>query len=275
MAAYFRNCSYSTIYPMLLVFIVLIQCCQSFNPKLLNASMYDQSYGSGWSLAGATWYGAANGAGSDGGACGFRDTVDKYPYSSMISAGGPSIYQNGQGCGVCYEVKCTENEACSGNPVTVTITDECPGCTSESAHFDLSGTAFGAIAKSGLADQLRNAGVIKLQYRMVECNYPGVTVQVRVDQGANPYYMAVAIEYAEGTGISKVELQSQSSNGWINMYESSGVIWAVNTGVVLQPPFSIRLTEKLSGNTLILTDIIPVGWQAGQTYRSRVNFVGN
>ncbi|XP_074270473.1 expansin-B15-like [Silene latifolia] len=207
--------------------------------------MYDQSYGSGWSPAGATWYGPANGAGSDGGACGFRDTVNKYPYSSMISAGGPSIYQKGQGCGVCYEVKCTENEACSGNSVTVTITDECPGCSnsnSETAHFDLSGTAFGALAKSGLADQLRNAGVLQLQYKMVECDYPGVTVQVRVDPGSNPYYLAVAIEYAEGTGISKVELQAQSSNnGWMNMYESLGVTWAINTGVVIQPPFSIRL----------------------------------
>ncbi|KAH9618488.1 hypothetical protein KSS87_008901 [Heliosperma pusillum] len=172
-------------------------------------------------------------------------------------------------------VKCTENAACSGNPVTVTITDACPGCTSESAHFDLSGTAFGALAKTGLANQLRNAGVIKLQYRMVECDYPGVTIQVRVDQGSNPYYLAVAIVYAEGTGISKVELQAKSSNGWINMFQSSGVTWAANTVVVLQPPFSIRLTEKQSRNTLILTNIIPVGWKPGQTYRSHVNFVGN
>ncbi|XP_074270987.1 expansin-B15-like [Silene latifolia] len=175
-------------------------------------------------------------------------------------------------------VKCTENEACSGNPVTVTITDECPGCTtsnSETAHFDLSGTAFGALAKTGLADQLRNAGVIQLEYRMIECDYPGVTVQVRVDPGSNPYYLAVAIEYVEGNGISKVELQAQSSNGWINMRDSSGVTWAVNTGVVLQPPFFIRLTEEQSRNTLILTNIIPVGWKAGQTYRSRVNFNGN
>ncbi|KAK9757808.1 hypothetical protein RND81_01G187400 [Saponaria officinalis] len=276
MALSFVNCTSSIILPVFLALFIFMKCYECFNPKNINESMYDQGYDFDWSVGAATWYGASNGAGSDGGACGFRDAVGKPPYSGMISAGGPSIYDMGQGCGVCYQVKCTENEACSGDAVRITITDECPGCTKEAAHFDLSGSAFGALAKPGLADQLRNAGVLyHLQYKMVKCDYPGVTVVLRVDPGSNPYYFATSIEYADGTGIEKVELQPQSSDGWLSMYESFGATWAINSGDVLQPPFSIRLTEKVSLNTLILTNVIPLGWQPGQTYRSHVNFNGN
>lgn len=45
------------------------------------------------------------------------------------------------------------------------ITDECPGCVKESVHFDLSGTAFGAMAISGQDSQLRNVGELQILYK--------------------------------------------------------------------------------------------------------------
>ncbi|XP_021748276.1 putative expansin-B2 [Chenopodium quinoa] len=252
-------------------FALLFNSCLCFNPKLLNVSKYYHDSYSNWSPAGATWYGSPDGAGSDGGACGYTNTVDKPPYSGMVTAAGSSLYNFGDGCGVCYEVKCTENEACSGKPVTVTITDECPDCPSDEPHFDLSGTAFGAMAKPGQAEKLRDAGVLHIQHQKVKCNYPGVTVEVRVDPGSNPYYFASTIEYTDGLGIESVKLKQQSGE-WIPLKQSWGAVWEVNADNGLHPPLSLELIEAQSGDTLTLNNVIPRGWNPGQTYRSHVNF---
>ncbi|XP_057980198.1 expansin-B15-like [Malania oleifera] len=266
---------------LLALFPLLLNPCFCFHPKSFNLStpQWAQSYDSGdWSTGQATWYGGANGDGSDGGACGYGNAVGQAPFSSMIAAGGPSIYDSGKGCGACYEVKCTANAACSGNPVTVVITDDCPGCDSSQAHFDLSGTAFGAMAVSNdRRDNLRNAGVLPIQYRRVACNYPGKSVTFHVDAGSNPNYFATLIEYEDGDGdLASVDLREAGGSGtWLSMQESWGAVWKLNSGSTLQPPFTIRLTSGESGKTLVASNVIPTGWQAGQTYRSLVNFNPN
>ncbi|CBI16588.3 hypothetical protein VitviT2T_023413 [Vitis vinifera] len=259
---------------LLSLFSLLLNPSSCFHLKLLNFSKLQSD--TDWSPAGATWYGPANGAGSDGGACGYEDAVEKAPFSAKVSAGGPSLFKSGKGCGACYQVKCTGNEACSGSPVTVTITDECPGCVSESTHFDLSGTAFGAMAKSGQDDQLRNAGVLQIQYRRVECEYPGTSVVFHVDSGSNSNYFASLIEYEDGDGdLARVYLQQAlDSDMWVPMQQSWGAVWKLDYGSELRAPFSIKLTALESGNTLVAKNVIPAGWQPGKTYRSVVNFNG-
>ncbi|KAK8498771.1 hypothetical protein V6N13_140140 [Hibiscus sabdariffa] len=255
-------------------FSVLFNRCYGFYPKLINTSLAMTASEYDWSPAGATWYGSPTGAGTDGGACGYGNSVSQPPFSSLVSAGGPSLYKSGKGCGACYEVKCTSNPACSGEPVTVVITDECPGCVSESVHFDLSGTSFGAMAKSGQDQNLRDAGVLQIQYRKVECNYPGINIVFHVDSGSNPNYFATLIEYENGDGdLASVDLkQALDSDSWQPMQQSWGAVWKLDAGSQLRAPFSIRLTSLDTGNTIVAADVIPAGWEPGKTYRSAVNF---
>lgn len=105
-----------------------------------------------------------------------------------------------------------------------------------------------------------------------------------VDQGSNPFYFAVVIEFEGGDGdLACVDLKS-TSNGtatssgvgddlWWPMQQLWGAVWMLNAGVELQPPFSIRLTSQLSGKILVARNVIPAGWKPGATYRSLVNYL--
>ncbi|XP_048553998.1 putative expansin-B14 [Triticum urartu] len=229
---------------------------------------------SGWLESGATWYDLRQGAGTGGGACGYQGDMEKPPFSSMITAAGPSIFKDGKGCGACYQVKCTGNAACFGRPVTVVVTDERPGgeaCLAEAAHFNLSGKAFDAMAKPGQADNLRDAGNIRVQYDRVPCKWRGLDIAFRVKAGSNPNYLAVLIDNESGDGdLSAVELQ-QRGGSWALMQELLGAVWKYNSMSALRAPISIRLTSS-SGKKLVASNVIPSGWQADKTYRSIVNY---
>ncbi|OWM75707.1 hypothetical protein CDL15_Pgr021872 [Punica granatum] len=264
----------------LLLLCFEMEPCMGFKSKHLKLT----TYGTHWSSAGATWYGSPNGAGSDGGSCGYGNAVSRPPFSSMVTGIGPSLYKSGKECGACYQIKCSKSAhpSCSGKPVRVVITDFCPGgpCVTDSAHFDLSGTAFGAMAVAGEEEKLRDAGVLKIQFARVACDYSGKTIMFHVDQGSNSNYFAVVIEYEEGDGdllgVALKEANTNSSAGleeWRAMQQSWGAVWKLDAGSQLQPPFSIRLTSQYSQQTLVARNVIPKNWKPGATYRSLVNYL--
>ncbi|CAN6283968.1 unnamed protein product [Urochloa humidicola] len=232
------------------------------------------SYNSGWLPAKATWYGAPTGAGPDdnGGACGFKHT-NQYPFSSMTSCGNEPIFKDGKGCGSCYQIRCLKSNhpACSGVPQTVVITDMNYYPVAK-YHFDLSGTAFGAMANPGLNDKLRHAGIIDMQFRRIPCNFPGLTINFVVQHGSNPMYLAVLVEFEDKDGdVVQVDIMQHDSGYWEPMHESWGSIWRIDPNRPLKGPYSLRITNE-SGRKLVAKDIIPDNYIPDTNYRSYVQY---
>ncbi|XP_074325268.1 expansin-B18-like [Apium graveolens] len=219
----------------------------------------------------ATWYGPPDGPGS-GGACGFDTDVAEPPYSSMIAAGNANIFLSGHGCGSCYEIHCSAPE-CSGQPIVVTITDECPGaCNNVPFHFDLSGHAFGAMAQPGKENDLRELGKLDIQFQRVPCNYKDAKITFKIDKNCNPYYFATAVEHINGDGdIGCMQLRSANSDKWIPMKQSWGAVWTADIDPSTEGPLCFNITTS-TGKCVMVNNAIPANWAAGTKYVSTANF---
>ncbi|XP_027157700.1 expansin-B6-like [Coffea eugenioides] len=213
-----------------------------------------------------------------GGGCGFgnQNDIAQPPFSSKIAAGNRALFKQGKGCGNCYAVLCSANVygACSGSPVTITITDECPNaCNNDPVHFDFSSTAFGYLAKAGQADVLRKLGRINVYYQRVPCNYGNQKIAFKVDPGSNRYYLSAAIEYVNGDGdVASAEIQPAGSRQWFPMQQVFGATYKYNIPTGTNGPFSIRLTQVESRRSLVAPNAIPANWKPGSRYISSVNF---
>ncbi|XP_022897455.1 expansin-B6-like [Olea europaea var. sylvestris] len=226
----------------------------------------------------ATFYAGPNEhAGGSGGACGFEDDGLVAPYNGLTAAGNNDLFKSGAGCGTCYQVKCTENMECSGYPVPITITNECPGaCNDQHFHFDLSYKAFRLLAKRGQGFALQKHGIINIQYRRVQCSYRWTPIVFRIAKGSiRGQYLAFASEFVNGDGdVGAVELIVSKNNVVLPMTISYGATWATGFSIpdTSIGPYSVRLTTIESGRTILATNVIPADWAPGQEYRSSVNF---
>ncbi|XWS55900.1 hypothetical protein CRYUN_Cryun09bG0039700 [Craigia yunnanensis] len=227
-----------------------------------------------WMQAHATFY--EGGSETFGGACGYED-VEKMGYGLNTAALSKALFNSGQKCGACFEIKCINSpESCKpGQPtLIVTATDHCPPnynlpsdnggwCNEPRQHFDLAKPAYLQIAEY-------KGGIVPIQYRRVPCKKQG---GIRFTITGNPYFNLVLVSNVGGAGdVISVEVKGDDKLRWTTLRRNWVQKWETNAMLVGEDlTFRVRTSD---GKTSTSWHVVPQNWQFGQTFESPKNFKG-
>lgn len=236
-------------------------------------SVWSVAVPSAWSSDGhITFYGSANGQGTQGGACAYQNTF-ALGYGTMTAALSTPLFNGGAACGACYEIKCKQivetniaKNWCYSytRSIIVTATNLCPPgsegtwCDPPRHHFDLPMPAFLTLAK-------QQGGVAPVYYRRVPCSRKG---GIRFTLGGNPWFFMILIHNVGGAGdVISVKVKCPYS-GWLPMYRNWGSLWTVQ--YQLKDAMSFQLTLG-NGAVVTVTNAVGNGWKFGQTWEANNN----
>uniref|UniRef100_A0A0D9Y025 Expansin n=1 Tax=Leersia perrieri TaxID=77586 RepID=A0A0D9Y025_9ORYZ len=210
-----------------------------------------------WEDGHATFYGGRDGSGTtEGGACGYKDK-EVESYGTLTAAVGPTLYDNGAGCGACYEVKGSKGTA------IVSATNQAPPPVNgmKGEHFDLTMPAFLQIDEE-------KAGIVPISYRKVACVKKG---GIRYTITGNPSYNMVMVTNVGGAGdVVALMVKGNKRVKWTPMKRSWGQLWITEKNLTGE-----SLTFRvMTGDHRKATSwhVLPRDWQFGNTYQATKNF---
>nr|WKJ30330.1 expansin 13 [Agave amaniensis] len=253
--------------PQNLLLLLLLLLALSIRARAHRApSSYASSALTEWRTARATYYAAADPRDTVGGACGYGD-LGKGGYGMATVGLSEALYEKGQACGGCYEVRCVDElKYCiPGTSIVVTATNYCAPnfgltadagghCNPPNHHFVMPIAAFEKIA-------IWKAGVIPIQYRRIKCIREG---GVRFTIDGRKFFYTVLISNVAGAGdVTAVKIKG-SMTGWLPMGRNWGQNWHISADLKGQP-LSFELTTSDS-ITLASYNVAPKDWTFGKTY---------
>lgn len=212
-----------------------------------------------------------------------------------------ALFNNGQSCGACYEIKCVDDpQWCKpGQPsLVVTGTNHCPPnhnlpndnggwCNPPLEHFDIAKPVFLNIAEF-------KAGIVPITYRryvilcfsfIILSSRYGVKIilvivvviirvpckkggGIRFTITGNPYYNQVLVWNVGGAGdLKSVQVKGHRKLKWTSMSRSWGQKWITNAMLVGESlTFKVRASD---GRFSTSWHVAPPTWQFGQTFEGK------
>jgi hypothetical protein len=222
-----------------------------------------------WKQARATFY--EGGSGTFGGACGYEDVVAQ-DYGLETAALSQALFNNGQTCGACYEIKCINDpQWCKpGQPsLFITASNHCPPnynepsdnggwCNPPNEHFDIAKPVFAKLAEY-------TAGIVPVLYRRVPCVKQG---GIRFTITGNPYFTQVLVWNVAGAGdVISLQVKGSRNLKWTQMQRIWGQKWETGANMVGESlTFRVRASDRRYSTSW---HVAPENWQFGQTFEGK------